>query len=83
MVAMGASRQTHPSSPFVGQLVAIRKDDDAFLRLRGRTRTVERADGTSETRELGAGEVLGTLRDDIGVPLPEADAAALGTILAG
>ncbi|RBY78766.1 arylamine N-acetyltransferase [Geodermatophilus sp. TF02-6] len=72
---------THPSSPFVGQLVAIRKDDDAFLRLRGRTRTVERSDGSSEVRDLDAGAVLATLQDDIGVPLSEEDAAALEATL--
>jgi len=72
---------THPSSPFVGQLVAIRKDDDAFVRLRGCTRLVERPDGSQEERELTPGEAVTALLDEVGVPLSDADAAALETSL--
>jgi N-hydroxyarylamine O-acetyltransferase len=74
---------THPTSPFVGQLVAIHKDDDAFVRLRGRTRTVERADGGTESRELTPEQVVASLRDEIGVPLSGADAAAVEAAVAG
>src|SRR3712207_1076725 len=74
---------THPSSPFVGQLVAIRKDDDAFVRLRGRTRLAERPDGRQEERELRPGETAAALIDEVGVPLPDAAAAALEAALAG
>ncbi|MFW3171054.1 arylamine N-acetyltransferase family protein [Geodermatophilus sp. CPCC 206100] len=72
---------THPSSPFVGQLVAIHKDDDAFVRLRGALRTVERPDGTSEERRLTPDQVVAALRDDVGVPVSDADAAALEATL--
>jgi N-hydroxyarylamine O-acetyltransferase len=72
---------THPSSPFVGQLVAIHKDDDAFVRLRGCVRTVERPDGTSEERRLTPEQVVAALREDVGVPVSDQDAAALEATL--
>ncbi len=72
---------THPSSPFVGQAVAVRKHDDVFVRLRGRTRTLVRADGSSDERDLTDEDVAALLRDDVGLPLDDAELARLqGTL---
>jgi N-hydroxyarylamine O-acetyltransferase len=72
---------THPSSPFVGQLVAIRKDDASFVRLHGLARRVERSDGTAEEERLPPARVVAALREEIGVPLSEADARELEATL--
>ncbi|MGY1839572.1 MULTISPECIES: arylamine N-acetyltransferase family protein [unclassified Modestobacter] len=72
---------THPSSPFVGQLVAIRKDDDSFVRLRGVTRRVERPDGSAEEEQLSPAQAVTALREEIGVRLSDADARALEAAL--
>jgi N-hydroxyarylamine O-acetyltransferase len=74
---------THPTSPFVGQLVAIRKDDDSFVRLRGTARRVERPDGTAEEEQLSPAQAVTALREEIGVPLSDADADALEATLTG
>ena len=74
---------THPSSPFVGRLVAIRKDDDSFVRLRGCTRRVERPDGTAEEERLSPAQAVTAVREEIGVTLSDAEAAALETALTG
>lgn len=72
---------THPSSPFVGQLVAIRKHDASFVRLRGVVRRVERPDGSGEEEELSPARAVAALREEIGVPLSDADARALEAAL--
>lgn len=72
---------THPSSPFVGQLVAIRKDDASFVRLHGLVRRVERPDGKAEEERLPPASVVAVLREEIGVRLPDADALALEAAL--
>lgn len=68
---------THPASPFVGQLVAVRKRADGFLRLRGRLAGVVRPDGIGDERELADGELITVLRDDVGLPLTDDEAAAV------
>ncbi|MEU2348877.1 arylamine N-acetyltransferase [Modestobacter sp. NPDC049651] len=73
---------THPGSPFVGQLVAIRKDDDSFVRLHGTARHVERPDGRVEEQRLSPAEAVRVLREEIGVLLPDADAGRLEAALA-
>ena len=73
---------THPSSPFVGQLVAIRKHDTSFVRLRGLARRVERPDGSAEEEQLPPAHAVAVLREEIGVPLSDADARALEAALA-
>lgn len=73
---------TSPSSPFVGQLVAIRKDDDAFVRLRGTVRRVERPDGSAEERQLTPAQAVAVLREEIGVRLTDPDSSALEAAVA-
>ncbi|MGY1857155.1 arylamine N-acetyltransferase family protein [Modestobacter sp. SYSU DS0290] len=72
---------THPSSPFVGRLVAIRKDDDSFVRLRGTTRRVEWPDGSAEEERLAPAQAVAVLQEEIGVPLSDADTRALEAAL--
>lgn len=72
---------THPSSAFVGQLVAIHKDDASFVRLRGLTRRVERPDGSAEEDQLSPASAVAVLREEIGVRLSDGDAEALEAAL--
>jgi N-hydroxyarylamine O-acetyltransferase len=72
---------THPSSAFVGELVAIHKDDASFVRLRGLTRRVERPDGSAEEEQLSPASAVAVLREEIGVRLSDADARALEAAL--
>lgn len=60
---------THPSSPFTGQLVVMRKSDDGHLRLRGRQLTSVRCDGSASERELPDAEVARALREEFALPL--------------
>lgn len=55
---------THPSSPFVGKPVAMRKGDDYQLRLHGRMLTRLYADGSTEERELTDADVAAALREE-------------------
>jgi N-hydroxyarylamine O-acetyltransferase len=73
---------THPSSPFVRELVAIRKDDDSFVRLQGVVRRVEGPDGSVEEERLSPARAVAALREEIGVTLSDADARALEAALA-
>lgn len=68
---------THPSSPFVGQPVAMRREPDRRVRLRGRTLEVGGPDGTQEQRAVTDDELPGLLTDTFGVPLSEAELATL------
>jgi N-hydroxyarylamine O-acetyltransferase len=68
---------THPSSPFVRQVVAIRKDETERLTLAGRELTVGRPDGTAEKRTLSGDEVVAALREDFRIPLDASDAARI------
>lgn len=68
---------THPSSPFVGLPVVMRKDDDAHLRLHGRRLTQLRPDGTTTERDLTDAEFARTLHDEFGLPLSRQEVAAL------
>ena len=72
---------THPASAFVGQLVAIHKDDASFVRLRGLTRRVERPDGSAEEDQLSPDSAVAVLREEIGVRLSDVDAEALEAAL--
>lgn len=60
---------THPSSPFVGQVVIMRKDDDSQLRLHGRRLTHLRPDGSASERELDNSEIAPVTRDEFGLAL--------------
>lgn len=68
---------THPSSPFVGQPVVIRKDDHAHLRLFGRTLSQTRPDGSADERALTDIEVEHALRDRFGLRLTRAETTDL------
>jgi N-hydroxyarylamine O-acetyltransferase len=54
---------TFPRSPFVGRIVAVRKEDDVLHELIDRTLTVTRPDGSSEHRDIADAEFGPTLRD--------------------
>jgi N-hydroxyarylamine O-acetyltransferase len=54
---------TFPRSPFVGRIVAVRKEDDVLRELIDRTLTVTRPDGTSEDRDIADDEFGPVLRD--------------------
>jgi N-hydroxyarylamine O-acetyltransferase len=68
---------TWPRSPFVGQIVASRKDEASIHRLAGRTLTVMRPDGSTYERELDDAELADVLRDLFGLPLSDDELAAL------
>ncbi len=68
---------TWPTSPFVTRSVVVRKDEDAITELIGRTLTVTRPDRSTEAREIGDGELAGTLRDTFGLSLSAGELAQL------
>ncbi len=68
---------THPASPFVGQVVAIRTTLEVRHTLRGRELTTTRPDGSTERRELANSELIGVLRNTFGIALEPEDAARL------
>jgi N-hydroxyarylamine O-acetyltransferase len=70
---------TYPSSPFVAQAVAIRKDDESIRRLRGRQFIVTRPDGSTEERELDDAQLREALTDVFGLPLSADELARLIT----
>jgi N-hydroxyarylamine O-acetyltransferase len=68
---------TFARSPFVGKLVAARRDEDALRRLVGRTFTLERPDGSVEERAVGDEELAGLLRDVFAIPLDDGEVERL------
>jgi N-hydroxyarylamine O-acetyltransferase len=68
---------TWPRSPFVGQIVASRKDEASIHRLAGRTLTVMRPDGSTYDRELDDAELADVLLDLFGLALSDDELAAL------
>jgi N-hydroxyarylamine O-acetyltransferase len=66
---------THPSSPFVGQAVALRRDTDAMHRLTNRRFTITRPEGSSEEHQLSDAELGDALRDVFGIALSEQELA--------
>jgi len=68
---------TFPRSPFVGRAVAVRRDEDALRELIDGTLTTTRPDGSSETREIGDGDLAATLRDVFGLDLGPDEIARL------
>jgi len=67
----------HPSSPFVGQPVVIRKEPHSRLRLHGRELSLTRSDGSSEERHLTDTELTDALRDEFGLRLSGEETAGL------
>jgi len=72
---------THPSSPFTGQLIVMRKDADARRQLVGRRLTLTRADGSTHEQQLTNAEVADALHHDFGLPLTQQDARELTAAL--
>jgi N-hydroxyarylamine O-acetyltransferase len=72
---------TYPKSPFVGQLIAVRKDTDSIRRLAGRRLTQTRPDLSTQERDLSDSEVADALRDVFGVVLTPEELAALTATL--
>ncbi|MGH3448695.1 MAG: arylamine N-acetyltransferase family protein [Nocardioidaceae bacterium] len=71
---------THPSSPFVGQLVVMGKDAHVRRRLVGRQFTVTWPDGTTDQQQLTDDELVTALHDQFGLPVSEEETA---DVLAG
>ncbi|WP_181781868.1 arylamine N-acetyltransferase family protein [Pseudonocardia pini] len=71
---------TYPSSPFVRQVVAIRKDEHTRWTLAGRELTTARPDGTEEKRTLSGEEVAAALEEDFRITLTAADRAAVASL---
>lgn len=69
---------TYPYSPFVRQLVAVRKDEQSLQALRGHSLVTSYADGRpSEERHLEDDEAVEVLTSIFGLVLTEADKTAL------
>jgi N-hydroxyarylamine O-acetyltransferase len=66
---------TWPRSPFVGQLVAARKDERAIHRLAARRLTVTHPDGATYARDLDDAELADALRDLFNLPLSDDELA--------
>lgn len=72
---------THPSSPFVGQVVAFRTAPDRRDLLRGRELTVVRPSGETRTRTLTADQAVAALGDTFDVHLDADDTDRLHDLL--
>jgi N-hydroxyarylamine O-acetyltransferase len=68
---------TLPTSPFVTQVVAIRKDEHTRWTLRDHELTVARPDGSEEKRTLSRDEIVDALREIFRITLTEEEAAAV------
>ena len=60
---------TYPRSPFVGQLVVVRRDADSTRQLIGRRLTVTHPDQSTDERRLGDHEFADALREVFGLSL--------------
>lgn len=60
---------TYPRSPFVGQLVVVRRDADSTRQLIGRRLTVTLPDQSTDERQLGDREFADALREVFGLSL--------------
>lgn len=69
---------THPSSPFIGQLIAMRRHRSSRTRLRGRRLEVSYPGGAPEVTDLDDAAVGAVLRDTFDIALDDAEVAALG-----
>lgn len=80
VVAANHFTATWPSSPFVGQLVAMRNEPERRFRLVGRT--LERLrPGEAASETLGGAGVVAALEEIFHFPLDAADQAALARLL--
>lgn len=71
---------THPSSPFVGQLAALRAEADVQYQLRDRQLRLVRPDGVAEVRSLTATGRIAVLKDPFGIVLSAEEEAHLRTL---
>lgn len=74
---------THPRSPFVGQLVAIRTEPDARHVLRDLELTTTRTDGGAESHEIDAGALAGVLAERFAIEFDDEETARLLTVVGG
>jgi N-hydroxyarylamine O-acetyltransferase len=70
---------THARSPFVGRMVAARKDEEALHELIDAKLTVTRPDRSQDERPVAPQELAATLRDVFGLALPESDVSRLSS----
>lgn len=68
---------THPSSPFTGNVIAMRTTEKSRIRLHARDLTTVTPDGRTTTRTLSGDELLAELRTTFDIRLGDADAKAL------
>ena len=68
---------THPRSPFVGQVVALRTEPDVRYALRGTQLTTTRPDGAADSAGVDLDDLPGVLADRFGVGLDPGEQAAL------
>jgi N-hydroxyarylamine O-acetyltransferase len=68
---------THPSSPFVGRVVAIRAEPDVRHTLRGSELSHSRPDGSEQKTTIDDGELLAVLEDVFRIRLGRRDAEDL------
>jgi len=68
---------THPSSPFVGHIMAMRTTNESRTRLRARELTTITPNGHTTTRPLPGDELAAELRTTFGITLTDPDAKAL------
>src|SRR4051794_14608823 len=60
---------THPSSPFVGQVVAMQRQEGSLTRVFGSRWEVSRPDGSSDGRDLSASELVDVLTHEFAIVL--------------
>ena len=68
---------THPRSPFVGQVVALRVEPDVQHALRSHQLTTKRPDGATTARDVALDELAGVLAETFGIHLDAEEEAEL------
>jgi N-hydroxyarylamine O-acetyltransferase len=68
---------TFQRSPFVGQLVVVRKDEDSIRSLIDRRLTVTRPDRSEQERDVADDELAAVLRETFRVPLSDEEVVQL------
>ncbi len=74
---------THPRSPFVGRVVALRTEDDVRYDLRGHELTTTRPDEDAASRQLSTAELLDVLAATFGIGLDAGETEALRRAVGG
>jgi N-hydroxyarylamine O-acetyltransferase len=68
---------THPASPFIGQVVAIRLTPTERLTLRGTELTTAQPNGAVTHQQVSIKEMRGVLQETFGIGLDDSDADTL------